>query len=104
MHGYFYTILCHSFLYSAVWCVILQAAFLLIMFLPSLQMLVSPHIGFADGACHSTQNLSSTAWAIYDPHGELIDLQGICLGRTTNNITEYSPIIELLSEAIALEI
>jgi len=67
-------------------------------------MSVSPHIGFADGACRSTLNLSSATWAIYDPHGELIDLQGICLGQTTNNITEYSTIIDLLSEAIALGI
>ena len=67
-------------------------------------MFATPHIGFAHGACHSTQNLSSAAWAIYDPNGELIDIQGICLGRTTNNIAEYSAVIELLSEAIALGI
>ena len=65
---------------------------------------VPPHIGFTDGACCSTQNLSSTAWGIYDPHGELIGLQGICLGRTTNNITEYSVVIKFLSEAITLGI
>jgi len=41
---------------------------------------------------------------IYDPHGELVDLQGICLGCTTNNVTEYSVIIELLTEAINLGI
>ena len=41
---------------------------------------------------------------IYDPAGELIDLQGICLGRTTNNVAEYSAVIELLAEAIALDI
>eukprot|EP00253_Pinus_taeda_P022194 PITA_22194 len=68
------------------------------------EMSVSPHIGFANGACCSTWNLSSTTWVIYDPHGELIDLQGICLGQTTNNIAEYNTIIELLSEAIALDI
>eukprot|EP00253_Pinus_taeda_P021732 PITA_21732 len=87
-----------------VWCVIFQATFLLIMFLPALQMLMSPHIGFANGACLGNQNLSSAAWAIYEPHGELTDLQGICLDRTTNNIVEYSVVIELLSEAIALDI
>jgi len=74
------------------------------MFLPTLQMSMSPHISFVDGACRSTWNLSSATWAIYDPHGELIDLQGICLGRTNNNITEYSTVIELLSKAIALGI
>lgn len=43
------------------------------------------------------------AWAIYDPNGELIDLQGICPSRTTNNIVEYSAVIELFSEAISLD-
>jgi ribonuclease HI len=57
----------------------------------------SHYIGFADGACRSTQNLSSAAWVLYDPNGELINLQGICLGRTTNNIVEYSAVIELHS-------
>ena len=44
------------------------------------------------------------AWAIYDPHGELIYLRGICLGRTANNIAKYNVVIELLLEAIALDI
>ena len=51
-------------------------------------MSATPHIGFVDGACRSTRNLSSTTWAIYDPNNELIDLQGIYLGRTTNNFVE----------------
>jgi len=34
----------------------------------------------------------------------LIDFQGICIGRTTNNIAEYSEVIKLLSEFIALGI
>ena len=72
--------------------------------MPALQMLVSPHIGFTDGAFCSTRKLSSVAWSIYEPHGELIDLQGICLGRTTNNIVDYSTVIKLLSEAITLDI
>ena len=62
------------------------------------------YVGFADGAWRSTRNLSSAAWVIYDPHGELIDLQGVCLGRTTNNVTEYCVVIELLVEAINLRI
>ena len=52
----------------------------------------------------STRNLSSTAWVIYDPAGELIDLQGICLGQTTKNVVEYSAVIELLTKAIKLGI
>jgi ribonuclease HI len=63
-----------------------------------------PHIGFADGASHSTQNLAFAAWAIYAPTNELITLQGVCLGRATNNIAEYSAIIELLIDAISLGI
>ena len=62
------------------------------------------YVNFADGACRSTRNLSSAAWALFAPDGELITLQGICLGRTTNNITEYSAVIELLSEAIDFKI
>jgi ribonuclease HI len=63
-----------------------------------------PHIGFADGASRSTQNLASAAWAIYAPTNELISLRGVCLGRATNNIAEYSVVIELLTNAISLGI
>jgi len=41
---------------------------------PALQMCVTPYVSFVDGSYYSTQNLSSVAWASYDPHGELIDL------------------------------
>ena len=68
------------------------------------QMSITPYVNFADGASRSTRNLSSAAWVIYDPAGELIDLQVICLGRTTNNVTEYSATIELLTKAINLGI
>ena len=64
----------------------------------------APYVGFTNGACRSTCNLSSAAWAIYDPHRELLDLQGVCLGRTTNNVAEYSAVIELLAEAVDLDI
>jgi hypothetical protein len=63
-----------------------------------------PYIGFADGASRSTQNLASAAWEIYAPTNELISLRGICLVRATNNIVEYSTIIELLVDAISLGI
>jgi hypothetical protein len=64
----------------------------------------SPHIGFADGTSRSTQNLASAAWAIYAPTSELISLRGVCLNRATNNIAEYSVVIELLIDAISLGI
>jgi hypothetical protein len=63
-----------------------------------------PYVGFADGASRSTQNLASAAWAIYAPTNELISLRGVCLGRATNNIAEYSVVIELLVDAISLGI
>ena len=67
-------------------------------------MSITPYVGFADGASCSTKNLSSVAWVIYDPSGELIDIQGIFLGRAKNNVDEYSALIELLTEAINLSI
>jgi ribonuclease HI len=63
-----------------------------------------PYIGFADGASRSTRNLDSAAWAIYAPTNKLISLRGVCLGRATNNIAEYSAIIELLIDAISIGI
>lgn len=64
----------------------------------------SPYVGFANGASRSTRNLSSVAWVIYDPHGELVDLQGVCPGCTTNNVAKYSAMIELLAKVINLGI
>jgi ribonuclease HI len=63
-----------------------------------------PYIVFVDGARHSNQNLASTVWSIYAPTNELVSLRGVCLSRATNNIAEYSTIIELLVDAISLRI
>ena len=63
-----------------------------------------PWVGYANGASRSTENLSSAAWAIFALSGELMIFRGICIGRSTNNITEYSALIELLSDAISLGI
>jgi ribonuclease HI len=63
-----------------------------------------PYIGFSDGTSRSTQNLASTAWEIYAPTNELVSLRGVCLGRATNNIAEYSVVIKLLIDAISLGI
>ena len=70
----------------------------------AMQIYISPYVGFADGAFRSTKNLSSAAWVIYDPVGELINLQIICLGPATNNVTEYSALLELLTQAVNLGI
>jgi len=63
-----------------------------------------PYIGFTDGTSRSTQNLASAAWEIYAPTNELVTLWGVCLGRATKNIAEYSVVIELLIDSISLGI
>jgi hypothetical protein len=50
------------------------------------------------------RNLASAAWAIYAPTNELVSVRGVCLGRATNNIAEYSVVIELLVDVISLRI
>ena len=67
-------------------------------------MSINPYVGFMDGASRSTRKLSSAAWVIYNLAGELINLQGIFLGQTTNNVAEYSVVIELLTKVITLGI
>jgi ribonuclease HI len=56
-------------------------------------------IGSADGASRHTWRLASAAWVIFTPRGQLLSSGGICLGDTTNNVTEYSVFIELLCDA-----
>lgn len=65
---------------------------------------LEPFIGYADGASRSTHNLSYATWAIFAPSGELMSFQGICIGRSTNNIAEYNALIELFSDVISLGI
>ena len=105
MHEYLY------FIVSYFLCVIV-VCFFVIWSLPlcdivfDFQMLESllPYIGFTDGASCSTQKLASAAWEIYAPTNKLVSLWGVCLGRVTNNIVEYSTVIELLIDAISLGI
>ena len=63
-----------------------------------------PFVGYVDGTSRSTQNLSSAVWAIFAPNDKLASFQGICISRSTNNITEYSALIELLSDSISFGI
>ena len=44
------------------------------------------------------------AWAIFDPSGELVSFRRVYIGRSTNNIVEYSALIELLSNVITHDI
>lgn len=77
--------------------------FLLILFTFGLHMLtyLKSYIGYDDGASRSTQNLSSVAWAIFAPNGDLVSMQGICIGHLNNNIVEYNVVVELLSNPIS---
>jgi ribonuclease HI len=61
-------------------------------------------IGYADGASQHTQRLASVAWVIFTPRGQLLSSEGISLGDTTNNVTEYSEIIELLRDTLSIGI
>ena len=59
------------------------------------------YLGFIYGASHHTQNLASTAWVVYSPEGLLVSSGSVCLGPSTNNVVEYSVVIELLRDAIS---
>ena len=60
----------------------------------------STFIGFLDGVSHHTQHSASTAWVIYTPMGQVYSLGGVCLRPSSNNVVEYSVVIELLWDAI----
>ena len=61
----------------------------------------STYIGFADGASRHTQHSASAAWVIYTPMGQVLSSGGVCLRPSSNNVAEYSAIIELLRDAIS---
>ena len=62
----------------------------------------STFIGFADGASRHTQHSASIAWVIYTtPMGQVLSSGGVCLRPSSNNVAEYSAIIELLWDAIS---
>jgi ribonuclease HI len=61
-------------------------------------------IRFANGASMHTRMLASAAWVIFTPQGQLLSSRGICLGDTTNNVAEYSAVIELLCDALSFGI
>ena len=61
----------------------------------------STYIGFADGASRHTQHSASAASLIYTPMGQVLSSGGVCLRPSSNNVAEYSAIIELLQDAIS---
>ena len=61
----------------------------------------SIYIGFVDGARSHTQNSASAAWVIYTPTVQVFSSGGVCLRPSSNNVAEYSAVIELLWDAIS---
>ena len=62
------------------------------------------YFGFVDGASRHTRNLASATWVIYYPTGQLMVSKGVCIGPTSNNMAEYTFVVNLLSEAFSHEI
>ena len=60
--------------------------------------------GFAYCACRQTLNIASAAWVLYSPAEYLVSSGVVCIGPTTNNITEYEAIIGLLTEATSQDV
>ena len=60
----------------------------------------STYIGFADDASRHTQHSASASWLIYTPMGQVLSSGGVCLRPSSNNVVEYSVLIELLQDAI----
>jgi ribonuclease HI len=61
-------------------------------------------VGYANGASQHTRRLASAAWVIFTRQGQLLSSRGIFLGDTTNNVAEYSAVIEFLHDALSLGI
>ena len=70
-------------------------------FLWQMSMESSTYIGFADGASCHTQHSASAAWVIYTPMGQVLSSGGVCLRPSSNNVAEYSVVIELLRDSIS---
>ena len=45
--------------------------------------------GSANGTCHHTLNLASTAWVLYFPAHDLVSSWVVFIGPAINNIVEY---------------
>ena len=61
----------------------------------------SIYVGYADGIGRHTQNSASVAWVIYTSTGHVVSLGGVCLWPSSNNVVEYSVMIELLHGSIS---
>ena len=65
-----------------------------------ISMEYSTYIGFTDGVSRHTQDSASAAWVIYTPTGQVLSSGGVCLWPSSNNVVEYSAVIEILRDAI----
>jgi ribonuclease HI len=61
----------------------------------------SIYLGFENRANHHTRKLDFVAWVVYSLEGLLVSSDGIFLGPSTNNVAEYSVIIEILRDVIS---
>jgi ribonuclease HI len=59
------------------------------------------YFGFSYGASRHTRRISSEAWVIFTPGGQFLSFRGICLGDATNNVVEYSAVIEFLCDSLS---
>jgi len=76
------------------------------MIMLDFQMSVSTsiYVGYDDVVIHSTQNIDFNSRVIFSPTDELVILGGVYFGPTTNNIVEYSVVIEILTKVLSLVI
>jgi ribonuclease HI len=59
------------------------------------------YLGFVYGVSRHTWNMTSTAWVIYSPEGQLVSSSGVRLEKSTNNVAEYRTIIDILHDIIS---
>ena len=59
------------------------------------------YVGYTDPASHHTQSLASAIWVIYTLAGQVLSSGFLCIWPSSNNIVEYSVVIELLRDAIS---
>ena len=81
------------FIFVHFWLGVLWSVFLLIGSLLIVQMSITPYVSFTDGASCSTRNLSSKTKVIYDPDGELIDMEKCMDKRQIQDSTVINKLI-----------
>ena len=60
----------------------------------------SVYAGYADSARCYTQNLDFVAWVIYTSKGWVVYSVGVCFQPYSNNVYEYSVMIDILRDSI----